>query len=63
MNAVGLIERGRACHTIEKKWNPRQVIPLRDGAVHRALASGWNCTARVDCGKQSLATIQQEGKS
>ena len=24
MNAVGLIERGRACHTIEKKWNPRQ---------------------------------------
>jgi len=28
-----------------------------------ALTSGWNCTARVDCGKQSLATIQQEGKS
>ena len=26
MNAVGLIERGRACHTIEKKWNQRQVI-------------------------------------
>jgi hypothetical protein len=21
MNAVGLIERGGACHTIEKKWN------------------------------------------
>lgn len=27
-----------------------------------ALAAGWNCTARVDCGKQRLATIQQEGK-
>lgn len=24
--------------------------------------SGWNCTARVDCGKQRLATIQQEGR-
>ncbi|HMI39592.1 MAG TPA: hypothetical protein VK500_06785 [Nitrospiraceae bacterium] len=28
-----------------------------------ALAAGWNCTARVDCGKQRLTTIQEEGKS
>jgi hypothetical protein len=28
-----------------------------------ALASGWNCTARGDCGKQRLTTIQKEGKS
>ncbi|HMF86310.1 MAG TPA: hypothetical protein VK598_08155, partial [Nitrospiraceae bacterium] len=28
-----------------------------------ALAAGWNCTARVDCGKQKLTTIQEEGKS
>jgi hypothetical protein len=27
------------------------------------LAAGWNCTARVDCGKQRLTTIQEEGKS
>ena len=33
MNAVGLIERGRACHRIEKKWNQRQVILLRYGTV------------------------------
>ena len=32
------------------------------GAVHRALASGWNCSARVDRGEQRLATVQQEGK-
>ncbi|HEV8620498.1 MAG TPA: hypothetical protein VGQ79_05675 [Nitrospiraceae bacterium] len=28
-----------------------------------ALVSGWNCTARVDCGQQRLTTIQEEGKS
>ena len=28
-----------------------------------ALVSGWNYTARVDCGQQMLATIQQEGSS
>jgi hypothetical protein len=26
-------------------------------AVHRALAGGWNCTARVDRGEQKSATI------
>jgi len=58
MNAVGLIERGGPGHTIEEKWNPCQVISLRDGAVHRALAEGWNCTARVDRGEQRPVTIQ-----
>jgi hypothetical protein len=28
-----------------------------------AFTSGRNCTARVDRGMQSLATIQQEGRS
>ena len=32
------------------------------GAVHRALAVGRNCTARVDRGAQRLMTIQQEGR-
>jgi hypothetical protein len=27
-------------------------------AVHRALAGGWNCTARVDRGEQRPVTIQ-----
>ena len=51
MNAIGLVERGGPCHTIEKKWNPRQVIPLLACTVNRALAAGWNCTARVDRGE------------
>ncbi len=33
------------------------------GAVHRALASGWNCSARVDSGVQRREAGQQEGKS
>ena len=28
-----------------------------------ALAAGWNCTVRLDRGKQRLTTIQEEGKS
>ena len=40
MNAVGLIERGRGRHTIEKKWNQRQVILLREGLVERLKPSG-----------------------
>lgn len=27
-----------------------------------ALAAGCNCTAQVDCGKQRLMPIQQEGR-
>lgn len=30
--------------------------------VHRAFASGWNRTARVDRGEERLVTIEQEGK-
>ncbi len=29
-------------------------------AVHRALASGWNCSARVDRGEQAVMTRQLE---
>ena len=32
------------------------------GAVHRALAAGWNCSARVDRGEGKLVTNQQEGR-
>lgn len=31
-------------------------------AVHRALTSGWNCSARVDRGEQAVMTRQLEGK-
>lgn len=30
------------------------------GAVDRALAAGWNCTARMDRGEQRLMTVEQE---
>ena len=46
-----------------EKWNQCQLIPLLSDTVHRALAVGRNCTARVDCGTQRLVTIQQEGRS
>ncbi len=31
-------------------------------AVHRALAAGWNCSARVDRGEGKVVTNQQEGR-
>ncbi|MGH7181341.1 MAG: hypothetical protein ACREJN_05120 [Nitrospiraceae bacterium] len=31
-------------------------------AVHRALASGWNCSARVDRGEHAVITRQLEGR-
>jgi hypothetical protein len=30
-------------------------------AVHRALVTGWNCSARLDRGERTLATNQEEG--
>ena len=39
---------------------------IRDSAIQyaqvTALAEGWNCRPQVDCGKQRLMTIQEEGK-
>ena len=64
INQVGAKPSGSEGITVLVRYRPGSETPeqLAD-AGHRALVSGWNCTARVDCGKQSLATIQQEGKS
>ncbi len=32
------------------------------GAIHRALAAGWNCSASVDRGEQRPVLMQQEGR-
>lgn len=49
--------------TVLVRYQPGSETPEQlAGAVHRALASGWNCSARVDRGEQRLATVQQEKK-
>ena len=42
---------------------PLRVGEAADFLSVTALVAGWNCTARVNCGKQRLTTIQEEGKS
>ena len=50
--------------TVLVRYQPGSETPEQlAGAVHRALASGWNCSARVDRGEQGLGAGQQEGKS
>lgn len=50
--------------TVLVRYQPGSETPEQlAGAVHRALASGWNCSARVDRGEQRLEAGQQEGKS
>jgi hypothetical protein len=50
--------------TVLVRYQPGSETPEQlAGAVHRALASGWNCSARVDRGEQRLESGQQEGKS
>ncbi|MDO8358092.1 MAG: hypothetical protein Q7U76_17075 [Nitrospirota bacterium] len=50
--------------TVLVRYQPGSETPeALAGAVHRALASGWNCSARVDRGAQRLEAGQQEGKS
>jgi hypothetical protein len=48
--------------TVLVRYQPGSETPeqLAD-AVHRALAAGWNCSARVDRGEGKLVTNQQEG--
>lgn len=49
--------------TVLVRYRPGSETPEQlAGAVHRALAGGWNCSARVDRGEQRLVTIQQEGR-
>lgn len=49
--------------TVLVRYQPDSETPeqLAD-AVHRALAAGWNCSARVDRGEWKLVTNQQEGR-
>lgn len=50
--------------TVLVRYQPGGETPEQlAGAVHRALASGWNCSARIDRGEQRLEAGQQEGKS
>ena len=50
--------------TVLVRYQPGGETPEQlAGAVHRALASGWNCSARIDRGAQRLEAGQQEGKS
>ncbi len=49
--------------TVLVRYQPGRETPEQlAGSVHRALASGWNCSARVDRGEQRLVTVQPEGK-
>jgi hypothetical protein len=45
--------------TVLVRYQPGSETPEQLAeAVHRALAAGWNCTARVDRGEQRPVTIQ-----
>jgi len=49
--------------TVLVRYHPDSKTPEQLAeAVHRALATGWNCTARVDRGEQRPVTIQLEGR-
>ena len=50
--------------TVLVRYQPGNETPdqLAD-SVHRALAAGWNCSARVDRGERKLGMNQQEGRS
>ncbi len=49
--------------TVLVRYQPGGETPeLFAGAIHRALAAGWNCSASVDRGEQRPMTVQQEGR-
>src|SRR5689334_2075938 len=35
MNPIGLVQRGRSCHTVQKERNEDQVILLCQSGIHR----------------------------
>jgi copper chaperone CopZ len=48
--------------TVLVRYQPGSETPDQFAdAVHRALAAGWNCSARVDRGEGKLGTNHQEG--
>lgn len=45
------------------RYQPGAEMPeLFAGAIHRALAAGWNCSASVDRGEQRSMPVQQQGR-
>ncbi|HSF68654.1 MAG TPA: hypothetical protein VLA67_14630 [Nitrospiraceae bacterium] len=58
----GVIEFLNNHGTVLVRYRPCSETPDQLAAVHRAHASGWNRTARVDRGEERLVTIEQEGK-
>ncbi len=58
-NTVRQVEFLNDHGTVLVQYQPSNETPEQfAAAVHRALAAGWNCTARVDRGEQRPVTIQ-----
>ncbi len=62
-NAVTQVEFLNDHGTVLVRYQPGGETPdLFAGAIHRALAAGWNCSASVDRGEQRPMPMQQEGR-
>ena len=62
-NTVRQVEFVNDHGTVLVGYQPGSETPEQfAGAVHRALALGWNCSAQVDRGAQAVITRQQEGR-
>ncbi|MEK6639536.1 MAG: heavy-metal-associated domain-containing protein [Nitrospirota bacterium] len=62
-NAVKQVEFLNDHGTVLVRYQPGGETPdLFAGAIHRALAAGWNCSASVDRGEQRPVLMQQEGR-
>ena len=62
-NAVKQVEFLNDHGTVLVRYQPGGETPdLFAGAIHRALAAGWNCSASVDRGEQRPMLMQQEGR-
>ena len=62
-NTVKQVEFLNDHGTVLVRYQPGGETPeLFAGAIHRALAAGWNCSASVDRGEQRPMPKQQEGR-
>ena len=62
-NAVKQVDFLNDHGTVLVRYQPGGETPdLFAGAIHRALAAGWNCSASVDRGEQRPMPMQQEGR-
>jgi hypothetical protein len=58
-NTVRQVEFLNDHGTVLVRYQPNSETPEQLAeAVYRALAAGWNCTARVDRGEQRSVTVQ-----